>query len=255
MSIRMLIVDDEPLSRLLIRRLLTGDPDFKVIGECQNGLEALAFLAADRPDVVLLDVQMPELGGFEVLSRIDPARMPVVVFLTAYDTFALKAFEAHALDYLLKPLDEDRFYAALRRVKTYLSGARNEAGRHRMIGFAQELPAPDKVISRLMVKSGGSVVFLKIEEIDWFEATGNYVALHVGKKNYLLRGRLSEFENKLPPERFFRIHRSTIVNLDQVKELVPLFKGEGIVVLKDGARLSASRSRCQRLREYLSTDL
>ena len=194
-------------------------------------------------------------NGFEVLSRMDPAKLPVVIFITAFDSFALKAFNAHALDYLLKPFDEDRFYDALRRARTYMMGREDHSAKDRLRSLVDNLPGPAKYISRLLVKDGSSVSFFKVEEIDWFGANGNYIGLHVGKREYLLRGRLSELEKKLAPERFFRIHRSAIVNLDQVKEFVPLFKGEGAVTLKSGERLSASRSCSQRLMELLGAEL
>jgi two-component system LytT family response regulator len=167
----------------------------------------------------------------------------------------LKAFEAHALDYLLKPIDEERFSQTLERVKTYLNGRQNGAAQERLVALIHELAPQPKTISRLAVKSGGHVVFLKMDEIDWIEAAGNYLELHTGKQSHLLRGRLSELERQLKPEQFFRIHRSTIVNLDRVKEFQPLFKGEGVVVLKDGSRLAASRGCSQKLQEFLGAQL
>ena len=255
MKIRTLIVDDERLARSLIKKLLARHPEFEIVGECADGREAVATVTEATPDLLFLDVQMPELGGFEVLERISSKHLPVVIFATAYDTFALRAFEAHALDYLLKPIDEDRFEEMLERVKTYISGRQIGATQDRLIGLVQELTEKRQTISRLAVKATGRVVFLKVEEIDWIEASGNYLDLHVGKECYLLRGRVNELEKKLDPERFFRIHRSTIVNLDRVKEFLPLFKGEGVVLLKDGSRLSASRSCSQKLQQFLQADL
>lgn len=255
MKIRTLIVDDELLARKLIRKLLEPGPEFEIVGECADGRKAVSAIRKVSPDLVFLDVQMPELGGFEVLKRLDAAQMPVVVFVTAHDQFALKAFETHALDYLLKPLDEDRFWQTLGRVKTYLNGQQNGVTQDHLRGLIQELAPPPKTISRLAVKSGGRVVFLKVDEIDWIEAEGNYLDLHAGKESHLLRGRLSELERKLKPEQFFRIHRSTIVNLDRVKEFQPLFKGEGVVVMQDGSRLAASRNCSQKLQEFLAAQL
>jgi len=255
MKIRTLIVDDELLARKLIRKLLESGPEFEIVGECADGSEAVSAIRKVAPNLVFLDVQMPELGGFEVLKQIDTEQMPVVVFVTAYDKFALKAFEAHALDYLLKPIDEERFSQTLERVKTYLNGRQNGAAQERLLDLIHELAPQPKTISRLAVKSGGRVVFLKMDEIDWIEAAGNYLELHTGKQSHLLRGRLSELERQLKPEQFFRIHRSTIVNLDRVKEFQPLFKGEGVVVLKDGSRLAASRSCSQKLQEFLGAQL
>jgi two-component system LytT family response regulator len=255
MRIRTLIVDDEPLGRSLIRRLLTEDTDFERIGECANGAEALRAIRNESPELVFLDVQMPELNGFQVLAELQNERLPLVIFVTAFDTFALKAFEAHALDYLLKPVADDRFFEALKRVKTYITGRESSEFHERLLRLVREVTHPSKYISRLAVESGGRFIFLKVGEIDWIEATGNYLNLHVGKQSYLLRGRISEFEKKLSPEEFFRVHRSFIVNLDRIKEFQPLFKGEGLVLLKDGTQLSASRTCSRKLHQFLSAKL
>jgi len=255
MKVRTLIVDDEELGRKRIRKLLSLEPDCEIVGECGDGREAIRVIEKSSPDLVFLDVQMPELGGFDVLSQIAPAKMPVIIFVTAHDHYALKAFQAQALDYLLKPFDDERFAQALQRVRTYLNGNATDKIRERLAKLVEALPNRGKYLLRVAVKSAGRVLFLKAEEIDWIEAAGNYVNLHVGKESYLLRGRMSELEKRFDPEKFFRIHRSTMVNLDRVKELQPLFKGEGIVVLKDGQKLSASRSCIQRLQAFLGPDL
>jgi len=255
MKIRTLIVDDEPLGRSLIRKLLAADPDFESVGECADGAAALRAIQSESPDLVFLDVQMPVLNGFEVLANLDKKQLPAIIFVTAFDAFALKAFEAHALDYLLKPVSDERFFEALQRVKTYMAGRDANGFRDRLLGLVQELAEPTKYISRLAVESGGRLVFLKVSEVDWIEAAGNYLNLHEGKQSYLLRGRISGLEKSLSPEQFFRIHRSTIVNLDRIQEFQPLFKWEGLVVLKDGCRLSASRSCSQKLHAFLSTKL
>jgi two-component system LytT family response regulator len=255
MKVRTLIIDDELLARKLIRRLLADQEDVEIVGECADGREAVSTIAKVSPDLIFLDVQMPELGGFEVLERIAPEQLPVVIFVTAYDKFALKAFEANALDYLLKPLDDERFHRALQRAKTYLSGKGTGVVRERLIGLINQLSPQSKPISRMAVKTDGRVVFLKVAEIDWIEATGNYLNLHVGRESYLLRGRMNELEKKLSADQFFRIHRSTIINLDRVKEFQPLFKGEGLVVLRDGTRLAASRSCAQKLQGFLEAQL
>ena len=255
MNIRTLIADDEPLGRSLVRQLLAAEPDVQVIGECATGAETIDAVQRHLPDLLFLDVEMPALDGFEVLARLRPEQLPVVVFVTAFDAFALKAFEAHALDYLLKPLAEDRFVEALKRAKIYLVGQERDDLRTRLLGLKQELSKPSHFISRLAVEREGRVTFLKTEDIDWIQADGNYLHFHAQKETYLLRGRISELEKKLAPEQFFRIHRSTIVNLDQVKEFQPLFKGEGVAVMRDGSRLDASRSCSQRLREFLAAQL
>ena len=255
MKVRTLIVDDEELGRKRIRKLLSSESEFEIVGESRDGREAIRAMEKFSPDLVFLDVQMPELGGFDVLSQIAPAKMPVIIFVTAHDHFALKAFQAQALDYLLKPFDDERFAQSLQRVRTYLNGNATDKIRERLAKLVETLPNRGKYLLRVAVKSAGRVLFLKADEIDWIEAAGNYVNLHVGKESYLLRGRMSELEKRFDPEQFFRIHRSTMVNLDRVKELQPLFKGEGIVVLKDGQKLSASRSCIQRLQAFLGPDL
>jgi two-component system LytT family response regulator len=256
MKIRTLIADDEVLARKLIKKLLGREPEFEVVGESADGRDAISKLRELSPDLVFLDVQMPERNGFQVIEQVGAERMPVTIFVTAYDKFALRAFEAHALDYLLKPFDEERFFQTLGRVRTFLSGRQNRGMQAGLAGLMNVIGSqPTNCISRLAVKAGGRVVFLKTEEIDWIEALGNYLNLHTHQDHYLLRGRISELEKKLSPEQFFRIHRSTIVNLDRVKEFQPLFKGEGLVVMKDGSRLSASRSCSQRLQAFLGAQL
>jgi len=255
MKIRTLIADDEPLGRSLIRNLLAEDREFVCVRECADGADTLRAIQHDSPDLVFLDVQMPELNGFEVLANLRKEQLPAIIFVTAFDSFALKAFEAHALDYLLKPVSDDRFFEALQRVKTYLADREAGGVRDRLLGLVRQLTDSPKYISRLAVESGGSLIFLKVSEIDWIEAAGNYLSLRVGKQSYLLRGRISGLEKNLPPDQFFRVHRSTIVNLDRIKEFQPLFKGEGLIVLKDGSRLSASRSCSQRLRAFLAGKL
>ena len=252
MKIRTLIVDDEPLGRSLIRRMLAEHPEFQSIGECADGAEALTAIRRDTPDLVFLDVQMPQADGFDVLANLPAIDMPVIVFVTAFDRFALKAFEAHALDYLLKPLSAERFAEALKRVKTYLAGREAAGVRDRLVSLVRDLAATPQFISRLAVESGNRHVLLKTVDIDWIQAAGNYLELHVGPQTYLLRGRISGFEKRLSPDQFFRIHRSTIVNLDRIKEFKPLFKGEGLIVLKDGVQLPASRSCSRKLHAFLA---
>lgn len=255
MNVRTLIVDDEELGRKRIRKLLSLEAEFEVVGESRDGREAIRAIEKLKPDLVFLDVQMPELDGFEVLARIAPAKMPVIIFVTAYDRFALKAFEAQALDYLLKPFDDERFAQTLQRARTYLNRNETDTVDERLAKLLEGLPSGGTFLTRVAVKTAGRVVFVKAEEIDWIEAAGNYVNLHVGKESYLLRGRIRELEKRFDPEKFFRIHRSTIVNLDRVKELQPMFKGESIVVLKDGQKLPASRSCSQRLQAFLGPNL
>jgi len=255
MKIRTLIVDDELLGRRLIRRLLASEGSFPVIGECSDGNDAVEAICAERPDVVFLDIQMPELDGFGVLQSLPKAAMPIVVFVTAHDTFALKAFEARGLDYLLKPFDEERFYSALERVKAYFAGKQSSSVRRQIAELAGDVPPRAKFISRLMVKKDGGIVILKVPEIDSIGSVGNYLKVKVGNASYLLRGRIGELEKKLDPETFFRVHRSTIVNLDRVREFKPSFQGDATIVMSDGGRLSASREYRKKLQRSLGSAL
>jgi len=252
---RVLIVDDEPLARRRIRRMLSADDDVEVIGDCGTGREALAFIRERSPDLVFLDVQMPEMDGFDMLKAIEGDRMPLVVFVTAHDQYALKAFEVYALDYLLKPFDRRRFDKALQRAKARL---RNESGDklgRRTLSLLEELKARGDYHDRLVIKEDGRVFFLKAEEIDWIEAEGKYVRLHAGEDAYLLREAIGNMEANLDPKRFARIHRSTIVNIDRIRELEPWFHNEYRVVLRDGTRLMLSRGCRKKLSELLGAQL
>jgi two-component system, LytTR family, response regulator len=255
MKIRTLIVYDEMLGRRLIRRLMADEGGFQVVGECSDGRSAVESIEKQKPDLVFLDIQMPELDGFGTLRELDPGALPIVIFVTAHDQFALKAFEAHGLDFLLKPLDEDRFRSALRRARTYFDGKQTHSLRNRLVDLMADLPAGQQYISRLMVKAGDGAIFLKAGEIDWIGSEGNYVKLAAGKANYLLRGRIGEIEKRLDPRLFFRIHRSTIVNLDRIRQLKPSFRGDGTVVLGDGTHLVASREYRKKLQQSLGHDL
>ena len=249
--IRAIIVDDEPLARERIRDLLQGDDEIEVIGECSNGKEALEMLATARPDLVFLDVQMPELDGFEVLEAADPDTIPAVVFVTAYDQYALKAFDVHALDYLLKPFDRERFQTAVDRAKRAFQGGGGRDVDHRLISLLEELQDSRAKRRRFVVKSGGRVSFLRAEEVDWIEAAGNYVELHVGRDSHLLRETMNKLESRLDPQRFLRIHRRLIVNLERIRQLEGASHGEYMVVLSDGTRLSSSRGYREGLQRFL----
>jgi two-component system LytT family response regulator len=242
-KVRALIVDDEPLARERLRDLLSEDSDVEVVGECADGREAVEAIGNLAPDLVFLDVQMPSLDGFGVVEAITPERMPMTVFVTAFDRYALKAFEVHAQDYLLKPYDQDRFDIALRRAKARLSQRVESDMREKLLALiADAKPAPAPALDRIAIKSGGSVYFLRTEEIDWIEAAGNYSRLHVGKKAHLLRETMTALESKLDSKRFVRIHRSTIVNLERIRELQPYFHGDYVVLLHDGTQLTLSRN-------------
>jgi two-component system LytT family response regulator len=250
-KIQALIVDDERLARKRIRSLLKNERDVEVVGECADGAEALAAIRKQSPDLVFLDVQMPEMDGFQVLQEVGGDRMPAVVFVTAYDKYALRAFEVHALDYLLKPFDEDRFGEALRRAKEQVLGGSNGELHGRLIALIEHLRSGERYVDRLLVKASGRVLFLKTEDIDWIEAAGNYVRLHVGKESHLLRETMNTIETRLDPAHFLRIHRSTIVNLDRIKEMQPWFSGEYVVLLKDGTELRLSRGYRDKFDERL----
>jgi two-component system LytT family response regulator len=251
MNLRTLIVDDEPLARERIRDLLAREPDIEIAGEAATGLEAVALIESLRPDLLFLDVQMPELDGFAVLEVIDSKAMPAVIFVTAYDQHTLRAFEVHALDYLLKPFDRERFEKALQRARDQIRLARDGNLSQRLQTLLAELRAEKKYLERLVIKSRGRVFFLKVEEVDWMEAAGNYVRLHVERESHLLRETIKSMEQKLSPEKFLRINRSTIVNIDRIKELQPWFHGEYAVILKDDTRLTSSRNYRDKLDQLL----
>jgi two-component system LytT family response regulator len=236
MKIRTLIVDDEPLARSNLSVLLRLNPEIEIIGECSSGADALAKIRSAMPDLVFLDVQMPECDGFDVLERLGGQLPPAIVFVTAYDQYALRAFEAGALDYLLKPFDNARFERALSRAK-------------QRIRSGKDLPQKPE---RLVIKSVGQVSFVKIAEIAWIEAADYYACLHVGSRTHLLRRSISELEQELDPEMFCRIHRSTIVNLTRVRSLELSVAGEYEVVLDNGSSLRLSRRYRKRLRSCLS---
>ena len=239
--LRVLIVDDEPLAREKIRSMLKGDPEVEITADCANGQEAFAAIRKSTPDLIFLDVQMPQMDGFALLQAMSPENMPMVIFVTAYDQYALKAFDVYALDYLLKPFDRERFQKALHRAKDQIKRERGSDLNQRIMTLLEELKAKPAYLSRLAIKTGGRVLFVKTEEIDWVEAEGNYVCLHIGKERYMLREPMSALENRLNPKTFLRIHRSSIVNIDRIQELQPWFHGEYRVILRDGTQLMLSR--------------
>ena len=228
--IRTLVADDEPIARARMLALLTSEPDIEVIGECATGAEAMSAIERTSPDLVFLDIQMPQMDGL-TLARTLGRTMPAVVFVTAYDEYALGAFEVHALDYLLKPYSADRFRSALVHARQHL-GARRTSGSH---------PPPFERRDRLVIKSSGRIYFIRTRDIDWCEAAGNYVRLHVGAQTHLVRGTMAHIESQLDQTQFVRIHRSTIVNVDRIQELHSSFGGEYVVLLHDKTRLTLSR--------------
>lgn len=253
-GIRALVVDDEPLARERVRNLLAKEADIRIVGECANGREAVEAIERDRPDLVFLDVQMPELDGFAVLESVAPEVLPCVIFVTAYDEYAVKAFEVHALDYVLKPFDKERFREALDRARREIArGADESALEGRLLALLQDLEGRKQHLDRLVIKSGGRVSFLRTEEVDWIEAAGNYVELHVGKDSHLLRETMNKLESRLDTQRFLRIHRRLIVNVDRIRQLEGVTHGEYVVVLKDGTRLSSSRGYRDGLQRLLGS--
>lgn len=246
MKIRTLIVDDEPLARDRVRRFLRDQKDIEMIGECGNGADAVKTIKSEKPDLVFLDIQMPEKTGFEVIKSIGNATLPTVIFVTAYDQYALQAFEVHALDYLLKPFNKERFHIAVTRAREHIEGRRRGDLDERLVSLIEGIGNEKKYLERLVVKSVGRVFFLKTEEIDYIEAAGNYLKLHVGRDSHMIRETMNGIELKLDPSQFMRIHRSTVVNVDRIKELHPMFSGDYSVILRDGTELALSRNYRER---------
>jgi two-component system LytT family response regulator len=239
--IRVLIVDDELLARDRTRQLLEEEPDVEIVGECASGPEAVAAIESAGPDLVLLDVQMPGMDGFAVLAKVSPGRLPAVVFVTAHDEHALEAFQVHALDYLLKPFDGERLREALERARERIRSTPPHAFQRRILAMLADFKPRARRLDRIVLRSGGRLSFLKTDEVDWIEGEGNYLRVHAGKQSYLLRETLSDIEARLDPARFVRIHKSTIVNTDRIREIQPLFNGAHSVLLHDGTRLTWSR--------------
>jgi two-component system LytT family response regulator len=246
---RILIVDDEPLARERVRRHLRDESGVEIVGEAGNGREAATAIIEKKPDLVFLDVQMPEMNGFEVLQALGENKIPAIVFTTAYDKYAIQAFEFHALDYLLKPFSRERFKRAVKHAREQLEIVRqNGSVDERLVSLLENLKAK-KYLERIVVRTAGRVFFIKTDEIDWIEAAGNYLKLHVGREEHLVRETMQSIETKLDPEKFFRIHRSTLVQIDRIKELHPLFGGDYAVILRNGTELALSRNYRERLPE------
>lgn len=242
----MVVVDDEPLARTGVAELLRRDPELEVVGELADGRSAVEAIERLRPDIALLDVQMPELTGFEVLEHLEREHWPVVVFITAFDQFAVKAFEVHALDYLVKPFNDARFGEAVARAKEAVRGARAGDLQERLEGILAQVGAGGAVqpwLTRIVVKTGGRVSFVRVDDLDWIEAADYCVKLHAAGRSHVIRESMHIIEGRLDPAKFFRMHRSAIVHLDRIRELQPDLKGELVAVLHDGTRLRLSRTR------------
>jgi len=265
MPLRVLVVDDEPIARRRVRRLLRLEPDVDQIDEVGSGGEAIDSIRKERPDLVLLDVQMPDVDGFGVVGALGADQMPPTIFVTAFNEYAVRAFDVNAIDYLLKPYDPDRFRAAFQRARSHLERVSSaEQGRkirallEQVLGedrtsaaLADRPPQPagmtapmprTRFLDRLMVKHDGRVFFVKVSDVDWFEASGNYVRVHTGKVSHLIRETMHHVEAQLDPSMFVRIHRAVIVNIDRIKELQPWFAGDYVVILRDGRQLKLSRT-------------
>jgi two-component system, LytTR family, response regulator len=263
--IRVLVVDDEPLARSGVRELLQRDADLEVIGEAASGAEAVEALRELKPDLVMLDVQMPGMSGFDVIRTVGPEHMPAVVFVTAFDQFAVRAFEVNAVDYLLKPFDDERFSLTVARAKRVIRQAHAGELSRRLAELLvnagnapMSAPAPvstETYADRLVVKTGGRVFFLRTDELEWIEAADYYVKLHTGGKTHLLRETMNALEARLDPRKFFRVHRSAIVHLDRIRELQPYFRGEHVLILQDGTKLKLSRARREKLEGILKQRL
>ena len=245
---RVLIIDDEPRARNFMRKLLVGDPSVEIAGECADGYQAIRAIKAKTPDLIFLDVQMPEIDGFAVLEQLLPEEMPAVVFVTAYDEYALRAFEQHALDYLLKPFDQERFCRTLEHAKLRI--AERKSMQHTAI--ARLLASEERrraYLNRITVKRNGRILLVPTQDIEWIEAEDNYVLIHAGKQSYILRQTLSNIQDRLDPETFVRVHRSAIINMEALKQLQPGFDGAYGLELKSGTKLRLSRSYRERFFE------
>lgn len=241
--IKVLIVDDEPLARTLIIELLKDFVEFQIIGECSNGKEAVRSIKENSPDLVFLDVQMPVMDGFAVLEEIRDETLPAIIFVTAYDQYAIRAFDFHAVDYLLKPFSRSRFQNALSRAgERILRKSSDDVTKRQFSSLLENYQSKPAHLKRLFLKDKGKIVLLEPEKVDWVEADDKYVRLHTAEKSYLIRQTLNALEAELDPQIFTRIHRSTIVNLSRVREIHPLFNDEYVLILTDGTKLTLSRN-------------
>jgi two-component system LytT family response regulator len=245
--LRVLIVDDEPLAREGIRQLLAAETGVSIVGESGDGVAAVEDIRRLYPDLVFLDLQMPGMDGFGVLEAVGAAQMPAVIFVTAYDAFAVRAFEVQALDYLLKPLDPERFREAMARARSGGAARTVTALGERLAALLEHAGAGKRYLERISIKEGGKITFVKTRDIDWIEAEGDYVCIHALGRKHLIRGKIGAMELQCDPAVFARIHRSTIVNIDRIRELQPLFSGEYSLTLQNGAKLTVSRSYRDRL--------
>jgi two-component system, LytTR family, response regulator len=257
-AIRTIIADDEHLARQKLRLLLGSEPGVQVVAECQNGEETVDAVRQHKPDLLLIDIRMPDMDGFEVLGKIVADEMPSIVFTTAYDQFAIRAFDARALDYLLKPFEQERLHEAIERTRAELLKSHNLNLTSRILNLVTKGESRSEsrlVDDRMVIRAGGKVVFIDVKEIDWIEAAANYVKLNVGRESYLLREGIGSISERLDPDRFVRIHRSVLVNVSKIKELQPCDSGEYIAVLKNGKELSCSRGYRAQLQRVIGKNI
>jgi len=248
MPLTTLIVDDEPLAREGLRMLVSRDPEVTAIHEAKDGREAVAMIRNTQPDLVLLDVQMPEMDGFAVVQDVGAERMPAVVFVTAHDQYAIQAFEINAIDYLLKPVTEERFAQALARAKLRIRLRPADEANRQILSLLETIASPRRYLKRLAVRSAGKTLFVDVEDVDWIEAAENYVQLHTARSGHLLHVAMNTIEKSLDPEMFQRIHRSVIVNVRRIRELQPALHGEYVITLQNGVRLQSGRMYHERLK-------
>lgn len=250
--IRTLIIDDVTLARQRLKRCLADDPEIEIVGECDNGEKAVADIRSLAPDLIFLDVQMPALDGFGVLDSLGNDRLPAVIFVTAYNEYAIQAFEVNALDYLLKPVDCERLAKAVKRAKSRLAQkTRDDDLDNRFRAMLEDIKTGSKYIKRLTIKLTGRTILLPTDEIDWIETHGNYLKVHAGRESHLIRGTMQSLETKLNPEQFVRVHRSVIVNIEKIKEIYPRSNGDQDLVLQNGRQLMLSRNYRDKFFELL----
>ncbi len=240
-KIQVLIADDEPLERKKLAYLLQDDPELEIVCQTQNGIDTIREIQTKKPDLVFLDIQMPDLDGFDVIHALDPAFMPRIIFVTAYNEYALKAFEVHAIDYLLKPFDKERLYKAVDYVKKSLMDDQNVI-RKRMQGFMNSIQSEQKYTDSVVIKCDGHIFFIKTEKIDWIESSGNYAIIHAENQEHMCRDTLKSLEKRLEQTQFVRVHRSKIVNIAHIKEIKPWFHGDSIIVLQNNKEIPLSRN-------------
>ena len=255
MAIRVLIADDKLPEREKIKRMLRKETDVEIIGESKSGIETVSFIKKLIPDLVFLEIQMPELNGFEILRKIEPDKLPLIIFINESESFAFKAFEVSALDYLLKPFSRERLQIAVQKARWQIENRQNASLDRLLRAFLEKLPNGKNYPDKIMLKTAKGISFINTNEVDWIEAAGNYVKLHVKDSGHLLRETMNNIEAKLNPDKFLRIHRSSLINIDRIKELQPLFNGDYIVILQNDTELNLSRNyndRLQRLFDKFS---